>query len=169
MLHIRLSKCYTFASHGFLPSAAVVVERCFHRCLYSPLWTNRHPPGRHPLASRPPSRLLLQRTVRILLECILVMYELKPWLKLKHRSRISLHYRILYKINWQTEGSCVVAFHTDQFHDTCSRFIYFEWNSVQLILHDRKIYQTKTSPYFSIVSECFLHIRRKWCNWHKSN
>ena len=61
------------------------------------------------------------------------MFELKPSLKLKYRSRISLQYRLL----------CVGYRPISQFHDTCSRFIYFEWNSVQLILHDGKIYLQK--------------------------
>ena len=83
-----------------LPSTTVVAERlCFHRCLSVHTPCQAHPrkadtprPGRHPpgrqtplLAGRHPSwqadtpyredtptRWLLQRTVRILLECILV-------------------------------------------------------------------------------------------------
>ena len=76
---------------NFLPSATVVAERlCFHRCLFVyrggvhpqgrhpppradilPPWTDTLPPlGRHPPS---PSRRLLQRTVQILLECILVL------------------------------------------------------------------------------------------------
>ena len=46
-----------------LPSVAVVAERlCFHRCLSVHRGGGVHPPGRR----------LLQLTVRILLECILV-------------------------------------------------------------------------------------------------
>ena len=65
-----------------LPSATVVAERlCFHRCLsvhrrggVHP-WPGRHPPsllGRQKARQTPPGRRPLQRTVRILLECILV-------------------------------------------------------------------------------------------------
>ena len=51
-----------------LSSVAVVAERlCFHRCLSVHRGGGVHPPGRHP-----PGRRLLQLTVRILLECILV-------------------------------------------------------------------------------------------------
>ena len=72
-------------AHKFLPSATVVMERlCFHRCLfvqggggvYTPLQTDRHPPGRHSLGrhppgqTSPPGRWPLQRTVHILLEYI---------------------------------------------------------------------------------------------------
>ena len=42
----------------------------------TPTWSDtspcRHPPGRYPPGQTHPSRRLLQRTVRILLECILV-------------------------------------------------------------------------------------------------
>ena len=67
-----------------LSSATVVAERlCFHKRLsfcpqggvHAPPPTHTPWPGRQPLARRtpPPGRLPLQRTVRILLECILVV------------------------------------------------------------------------------------------------
>ena len=71
----------------FLPSVTVVAERlCFHRCLsvhgrevYTPgqtLCRADTPLGRTPPL---PSRRLLQRTVRILLECILVSVMLSAF------------------------------------------------------------------------------------------
>ena len=45
--------------------------------------SGRHPPGRHPLGRHPPNpthRRLLQRTVRILLECILVCSDFSVFL-----------------------------------------------------------------------------------------
>ena len=53
-------------------------------CLADTPWAHTRPPGRHPLAEpplradTPPSRWLLQRTVRILLERILVLWKLMP-------------------------------------------------------------------------------------------
>ena len=64
-----------------LPSATVVAERlCFHKCLSvhrvrcTPLPWQAHPLARH-TTPPPPSRWLLQRTVRILLECFLVLIK----------------------------------------------------------------------------------------------
>ena len=100
-LELSLAEKYQFNTS--LPSATVVAERlCFHRCLCPqggcvhpwadtppgqpppvqiPSWADtplgRYPPGRHPtpLGRHPPYRRPLQRTVHILLECILVLYN----------------------------------------------------------------------------------------------
>ena len=52
------------------------LPQCMLGCQHHPPPRSRHPPGsRHPTWSRhPPSRRLLLRMVRILLECILVVY-----------------------------------------------------------------------------------------------
>ena len=65
-------------SPAWLPFATVVAERlCFHMCLS----VHREGGGVHPPAvDTPPSRRLLQRTLRILLECILV--KLWYWMML---------------------------------------------------------------------------------------
>ena len=60
----------------------VATRKCFHKCLsfclqWGGVWytprADTPPPRRTPPPPRPASRRLLQRTVRILLECILVL------------------------------------------------------------------------------------------------
>ena len=61
------------STRPFLPSATVVAERlCFHRCLSVHRGEVYTPPGQADTHRPPPGRLPVQRTVRILLECILV-------------------------------------------------------------------------------------------------
>ena len=65
---------YDYRKTLLLPSATVVAQRlCFHRCLsVHGGWCTPPLAGRHPQPHPTPSRRLLQRTVCILLECILI-------------------------------------------------------------------------------------------------
>ena len=69
-IEMCLSQAVCVVTELFLPSATVVVERlCFHMCL------SVHRGRCTPPSTPPPSRRPLQRTVRILLECILVSID----------------------------------------------------------------------------------------------
>ena len=108
-----------------LPSATVVAERlCFHRCLsvhrrggVHP-WPGRHPPsllGRQKARQTPPGRRPLERTVRILLECILISCNL-------------LGVLLKYTPKWEQFASfSLKAFSIDCLCATTVRKVLFWW------------------------------------------
>ena len=62
------------------------VSHSVHRRLvYTPAPPGRHPRGRHPPGKHTPPRRPLQRTVRILLECILVFTYLENTAQTSHQ------------------------------------------------------------------------------------